>query len=146
MRASCQPLPNTKLSSVAAAFMVYLSPCFSLPIFQAHPPTALTSPTCSFVWASLRQDGSLEGKEQPLGGGGLSNRGSGWGSSPPGWGTRTLLKASKRRQSARAKVTLLHSPRLCCSVSFYKFCRVIPINQERRRSQEFFSCAPHHDC
>lgn len=65
-----------------------------------------------------------------------------------GWGSRTLLKASQSIQSARAKVTLLHSSIPCSCFGlflFYKLCRVIPIKRLLQcQCQEFLSLhVPH---
>lgn len=64
-----------------------------------------------------------------------------------GWGSRTLPRASKSIQSARAKVTLLHSPRLCSSfVCFILQVLLCGSNKPAAPHQKLLSCAPHHDC
>lgn len=105
-----------------------LTPCFSLPIFQAHPPTAQAwlTPNLHFCLGL-----AAEGRADP------PTPGS-WQRSYIGWGSRTLPRASKRIQSARAKVTLHHSPGMCSH--FVCFILQVLLCDSNKPT------APHQDC
>lgn len=129
--ASCLLPPNIKLYNAGCYGFHGLTPCFSLPIFQAHLPKAQAwlSPNLQFC-LGLAAEGRADSPPPKLAV--ILNRGE-----APG-----LCLGLPRKQSARAKVTLLHSPRLCS----YFVCFILQVllcdsNKPTAPCQEFLSCA-----